>query len=196
MVASLPFRASTLGHFISHPPIHRHKLLLPTVASLPLLVYYFASFGSTTVVMPNFVRPYLGHTVDLGKASLLVVAAFPSPPLQPCTAHTISAAASHRCAVLPVHGNARCILHQLCQYPGWHQRSRGRTITRHCYLNRHPQPCAGLCHLPHHHPTLWTPFPTRGHRGRRYDHPGPHQATVASVVASRFVRLTGNRVDL
>eukprot|EP00037_Helgoeca_nana_P033137 m.416811 g.416811 ORF g.416811 m.416811 type:complete len:418 (+) comp30110_c0_seq1:124-1377(+) len=44
----------------------RHKLLLPTVASLPLLVYYFASFGSTTVVMPNFVRPYLGHTVDLG----------------------------------------------------------------------------------------------------------------------------------
>eukprot|EP00035_Acanthoeca_spectabilis_P036934 m.42696 g.42696 ORF g.42696 m.42696 type:complete len:420 (+) comp8351_c0_seq2:2426-3685(+) len=44
----------------------RHKLLLPTVASLPLLVYYFLSYGSTTIVFPVHVRPYIGTTVDLG----------------------------------------------------------------------------------------------------------------------------------
>lgn len=47
--------------------IHRHKLLLPTVASLPLLVYYFLSYGSTTIVFPVHVRPYIGTTVDLGE---------------------------------------------------------------------------------------------------------------------------------
>uniref|UniRef100_A0A336LWH4 UDP-N-acetylglucosamine--dolichyl-phosphate N-acetylglucosaminephosphotransferase n=1 Tax=Culicoides sonorensis TaxID=179676 RepID=A0A336LWH4_CULSO len=44
----------------------RHKLLLPTVASLPLLMVYYVNFGSTTVIMPNFVRSYIGFSLDIG----------------------------------------------------------------------------------------------------------------------------------
>ncbi|XP_063698398.1 UDP-N-acetylglucosamine--dolichyl-phosphate N-acetylglucosaminephosphotransferase [Culicoides brevitarsis] len=44
----------------------RHKLLLPTVASLPLLMVYYVNFGSTTVIMPNFVRKYIGFSLDIG----------------------------------------------------------------------------------------------------------------------------------
>ena len=45
----------------------RHKLLLPTVASLPLLMIHFVSGGSTTVILPTIVRPFLGRTLYLGE---------------------------------------------------------------------------------------------------------------------------------
>ncbi|XP_010332751.1 UDP-N-acetylglucosamine--dolichyl-phosphate N-acetylglucosaminephosphotransferase isoform X1 [Saimiri boliviensis] len=44
----------------------RHKLLLPTAASLPLLMVYFTNFGNTTIVVPKPFRPILGLHLDLG----------------------------------------------------------------------------------------------------------------------------------
>lgn len=47
----------------------RHKLLLPTVASLPLLMVYFVNFNSTIIIIPKPFRPLLGFDLDLGKIS-------------------------------------------------------------------------------------------------------------------------------
>ncbi|KAA3679962.1 UDP-N-acetylglucosamine--dolichyl-phosphate N-acetylglucosaminephosphotransferase [Paragonimus westermani] len=44
----------------------RHKCLLPSVASLPLLMVYLANEGVTHVVVPTFLRSLLGNTVDIG----------------------------------------------------------------------------------------------------------------------------------
>ncbi|KAK9702836.1 Glycosyl transferase family 4 [Popillia japonica] len=44
----------------------RHKLLLPTIASLPLLMVYHVNVNSTTVVIPKPFREMLGVTVNLG----------------------------------------------------------------------------------------------------------------------------------
>ena len=44
----------------------RHKLLLPTIASLPLLMVYYVNFNSTTIVLPTFVQSLIGMTVDIG----------------------------------------------------------------------------------------------------------------------------------
>ncbi|KAG9351454.1 hypothetical protein JZ751_022704 [Albula glossodonta] len=44
----------------------RHKLLLPTVASLPLLMVYFTNFGNTVIVVPKPFRVLLGMHLDLG----------------------------------------------------------------------------------------------------------------------------------
>lgn len=45
----------------------RHKLLLPTMASLPLLMVYFTNFGNTTIVVPKPFRMLLGMHLDLGE---------------------------------------------------------------------------------------------------------------------------------
>lgn len=45
----------------------RHKLLLPTIASLPLLVVYYINFNSTTIIVPKPLRDILGVSVNLGK---------------------------------------------------------------------------------------------------------------------------------
>ncbi|CAF4457047.1 unnamed protein product, partial [Rotaria sp. Silwood2] len=42
------------------------KLLLPLIASLPLLLVYFANYHSTTIILPKPVRPFLGHQWNLG----------------------------------------------------------------------------------------------------------------------------------
>lgn len=44
----------------------RHKLLLPTIASLPLLMVYYVNFNSTTVIMPNIIRPFIGPSLNIG----------------------------------------------------------------------------------------------------------------------------------
>ncbi|CAH1174200.1 unnamed protein product [Phaedon cochleariae] len=44
----------------------RHKLLLPTVASLPLLMVYYVNFNSTTIVVPKPFRELLGLSIDIG----------------------------------------------------------------------------------------------------------------------------------
>ena len=44
----------------------RHKLPIPIIASIPLLMVYYAEGGSTTVVMPIGARALFGNTVNLG----------------------------------------------------------------------------------------------------------------------------------
>ncbi|XP_032515573.2 UDP-N-acetylglucosamine--dolichyl-phosphate N-acetylglucosaminephosphotransferase [Danaus plexippus] len=44
----------------------RYKLLLPTVASLPLLVVYYVNFNSTTFVVPLPLRHFFGVSVNIG----------------------------------------------------------------------------------------------------------------------------------
>ncbi|KAL1489802.1 hypothetical protein ABEB36_013734 [Hypothenemus hampei] len=44
----------------------RQKLLLPTIASLPLLMVYYVSFNITTVIVPKPFREWLGLSVDIG----------------------------------------------------------------------------------------------------------------------------------
>ncbi len=47
------------------------KLLLPTIASLPLLLVYFANYHSTTIILPKPVRPFLGQQWNLGGKKLI-----------------------------------------------------------------------------------------------------------------------------
>lgn len=47
------------------------QLLLPTMASLPLLMVYYVTYDRTDIVVPVILRPLLGNNVDL---SLLVCA--------------------------------------------------------------------------------------------------------------------------
>lgn len=44
----------------------RHKLLLPTIASLPLLMVYFVTFDLTEIIVPKPFRPYLGFSINIG----------------------------------------------------------------------------------------------------------------------------------
>lgn len=46
----------------------RHKLLLPTIASLPLLMVYYVNFNLTTVIMPNCVRGLVGTSLNIGNS--------------------------------------------------------------------------------------------------------------------------------
>lgn len=45
----------------------RHKLFLPTIASLPLLMVYYVNISSTTILVPKPLRLVLGNDIDLGK---------------------------------------------------------------------------------------------------------------------------------
>lgn len=44
----------------------RHKCILPSLASLPLLMVYFADDGTTRIVVPVLLRSLFGMTVDIG----------------------------------------------------------------------------------------------------------------------------------
>ncbi|KAG6464726.1 hypothetical protein O3G_MSEX014689 [Manduca sexta] len=44
----------------------RYKLLLPTVASLPLLVVYYVNFNSTTFIVPIPLRQWFGISINIG----------------------------------------------------------------------------------------------------------------------------------
>lgn len=44
----------------------RHKLWLPTMASLPLLMVYFVNFNSTTIIIPKPLRILIGYDLNLG----------------------------------------------------------------------------------------------------------------------------------
>lgn len=44
----------------------RTKLLLPTVASLPLLMVYALTYDNTTIIVPKPFRVWLGFSLDLG----------------------------------------------------------------------------------------------------------------------------------
>ena len=44
----------------------RHKLQLPTMATLPLLMVYVVNYGSTTIMVPNPLNAYIGNDLNLG----------------------------------------------------------------------------------------------------------------------------------
>ncbi|XP_063916550.1 UDP-N-acetylglucosamine--dolichyl-phosphate N-acetylglucosaminephosphotransferase [Zophobas morio] len=44
----------------------RHKLLLPTIASLPLLMVYYVNFNSTVIIVPKPLRDIFGFSVKVG----------------------------------------------------------------------------------------------------------------------------------
>jgi UDP-N-acetylglucosamine--dolichyl-phosphate N-acetylglucosaminephosphotransferase len=44
----------------------RHKLPIPLIAAIPLLMVYYAEGGNTHVVVPIPLRPFLGLLVNLG----------------------------------------------------------------------------------------------------------------------------------
>ena len=45
----------------------RHKLLLPTIASLPLLMVYYVNFGKTAIIVPKPFQGIFGFDLDLRK---------------------------------------------------------------------------------------------------------------------------------
>lgn len=49
----------------------RHKLMLPTIATLPLLMVYYVNYNSTTIIMPKFLRSFLGESLDIGRFNFL-----------------------------------------------------------------------------------------------------------------------------
>lgn len=44
----------------------RYKLVLPTIASLPLLMVYYVNGGLTTIVVPKPLRFFVGMHLNLG----------------------------------------------------------------------------------------------------------------------------------
>lgn len=44
----------------------RHKLLLPTMASLPILMVYYVTTNRTEIMVPTVLRALLGHSLHLG----------------------------------------------------------------------------------------------------------------------------------
>ncbi|XP_071510262.1 UDP-N-acetylglucosamine--dolichyl-phosphate N-acetylglucosaminephosphotransferase-like [Diadema antillarum] len=44
----------------------RHKLQLPTMATLPLLMVYVVNYGSTTIIVPKPLNTYIGNDLNLG----------------------------------------------------------------------------------------------------------------------------------
>lgn len=53
----------------------RHKVLIPAVASIPMLIVYFVDFGVTHVVVPLPLQRYMGNSIDLGWMYYLYMAA-------------------------------------------------------------------------------------------------------------------------
>jgi UDP-N-acetylglucosamine--dolichyl-phosphate N-acetylglucosaminephosphotransferase len=56
----------------------RHKLPVPIVGSIPLLIVYYAERGNTTVVVPYPLRSILGMLLNLGETSHIPVSSSPT----------------------------------------------------------------------------------------------------------------------
>lgn len=51
----------------------RHKLLFPSIASLPLLMVYLTNGGTTRIVVPIICRRLFGESVDIGTYILTIL---------------------------------------------------------------------------------------------------------------------------
>lgn len=54
----------------------RHKLLIPAIAAIPILIVYFVDFGVTQVVIPVPLQKHLGEMIDLSWIYYAYMAAF------------------------------------------------------------------------------------------------------------------------
>ena len=50
----------------------RHKLWLPTMASLPLLMVYFITYHHTIIIVPKPFRELLGFSLNLGQYLIII----------------------------------------------------------------------------------------------------------------------------
>lgn len=136
----------------------RHKLLLPTMASLPLLMVYFTNFGNTVIVVPKPFRVLLGMHLDLGIWDFYVYF-MSNSDVTALTSFTLFnilkvlwcfvvlflfnqckdlyMLCPTRYLVLCVYGNASCVLHKRHQHPGWDQWHRVRTGPLYLRLHHH-----------------------------------------------------------
>ncbi|KAL7270564.1 tunicamycin resistance protein [Rhizina undulata] len=53
----------------------RHKLFLPAIASIPMLIIYYVDFGVTNIVVPLPLQPYLGELLNLSWGYYIYMAA-------------------------------------------------------------------------------------------------------------------------
>uniref|UniRef100_A0A1B0FP39 UDP-N-acetylglucosamine--dolichyl-phosphate N-acetylglucosaminephosphotransferase n=1 Tax=Glossina morsitans morsitans TaxID=37546 RepID=A0A1B0FP39_GLOMM len=44
----------------------RYKLVLPSIAMIPLLMVYAVYYNLTTIIMPKFLRTFVGYSLDIG----------------------------------------------------------------------------------------------------------------------------------
>lgn len=84
----------------------RHKLLLPTIASLPLLIVYYINFNSTTIIVPKPFRNILGLSVNLGKSKIYIYIFFS------ILLFNILFYLYYRSVLLCIHGYVGCVLHK------------------------------------------------------------------------------------
>jgi len=95
----------------------RVKLLLPAIAALPILLVYHATFDVTFVIVPKPLRPFLGQSLDLGKAfikvSLYQILSFIAR-LTDLFFNNIS-----RVVLLWIHGDGGSLLYKCNKYLGW-----------------------------------------------------------------------------
>ena len=104
----------------------RHKILIPTIASLPILMVYYSTYGNTYIILPHPLPSIIGmQAVDLGRLTAFILV---------CTLFYLVTSAVEiivekhidkryltlfirRVRVLCIHGYASCFLHQCYQYP-------------------------------------------------------------------------------
>ncbi len=78
----------------------RHKIPIPIIASIPLLMVYYADNGNTHIVVPIPFRPFFGSLLNLGRpTSCLFQILLPMH-------------AEHRSSVLFVHVASLYVLHK------------------------------------------------------------------------------------
>lgn len=96
----------------------RYKLLLPTVASMPLLVVYYVNFNSTTFIVPIPFRHWLGVSVNIGNIFFIF--------------YYMEYIGKYRSVVIPAR-SVSPIWWRLRESAGWEQRSTdlwGRPLSR------------------------------------------------------------------
>lgn len=92
----------------------RHKVLLPAIASIPLLMVYYVDFNVTVIVTPKQLLPYLPPLFDLGAL--------------------LTGTANKRMVLLRIYGFLEHLLHQYYQHLSWCQWTRGRPEHHHSCL--------------------------------------------------------------
>ncbi len=120
----------------------RHKLPIPIIASIPLLIVYYSERGATDVVVPLPLRWLLGTMLHLGTfVSFCTALPFLRHPCRP--------------AVLCIYVPPLHLLHEQHQHPRRHQRLGGLAGSHHRVLDHTQRPALPslACWVPDTPPT-------------------------------------------
>ena len=123
----------------------RHKLPIPLIASIPLLLVYYAERGNTHIVVPKPFRSMLGTVVDLGMFGF--------------GSCRMSYNLRFRSLVLSLHVVVVDVFDEFHQYFGRSQCPRGLADPYHRHLSLY-QRCViptmvAIVHSPHPHPFFY-----------------------------------------